>query len=91
MIKLANIYLEYILDSRMHLEEGCRAPCTRHFSWNRQDLPSREKCNKNNLTTGIWPPEYRSFFEHLETGVKLLLSMFRDVNMYIITLQMFLG
>ena len=20
--------------------------------------------------TGIWPPEYRSFFEHLETGVK---------------------
>ena len=20
--------------------------------------------------TSIWPPEYRSFFEHLETGVK---------------------
>ena len=24
----------------------------------------------NDCHTGIWPPEYRSFFEHLETGVK---------------------
>ena len=31
--------------------------------------PKKEE-KKSYPGTGIWPPEYRSFFEHLETGVK---------------------
>ena len=30
---------EWTLDSRMYLDEGCHAPCTGHFTWNRQDPP----------------------------------------------------
>ena len=25
----------------------------------------------SSLSTGIWPPEYRSHFEHLEVGVRI--------------------
>ena len=29
----------WALDSIMYWDDGCHAPCTRHFSWNRQDRP----------------------------------------------------
>ena len=36
----------------MYLDEGCHAPCTRHFSWNRQDAHCR-----NEQTTVTDPTE----------------------------------